>query len=887
MIHTSDIPAITQMIVGHGTPVSVFLSSNPQKKQELSRLYKGNTNVLIADFALNGANVTQLLEQYDFIITSETVSGKTSGIRNLRFDFINNRDHTIRWLMPASVSQPLHLKLYNSRTLIGKCYALLTKLFFKVRLRRVLTNGRLVVLSKKTTHVENVISKNGVQDYAIYTGIPGENRKCIVVGETTSQCGEDFLFFKIPLSDKAVKAVENERKTIKKLGKVAFEAFSHPWLMNEKDKSIAISEMVTTKEIKLNQIDSQHGEALKELYNIGTEKQILSECKFHQEIAENFKKMELILPKNNGLNWSAIDKMVARMKELFGEMDPSATVISGTAHGDFTPWNMKATPDNLMIYDWELSNDHTPLLYDLFHFVIQTGILVKRQSSTEIINALDAALMNAEVNTIVNKYQLDVSLHFRLYLLKVTTDYLLNYARQHYVVPQAHWLVETFEKLLKNIKNESENQREQFTDKLFKWLSPQPYVLLKFLGRGSVEVGEFSDIDLLVSKYVIRDIIKGIKSDDSVKKVKIHKKSYMVFVNIFFKDGSFLELDLIHELKRKHVVFLDAKAIIEKGQRNAQGIKLPRLADQFEYIYLFYLLNSASVSDKHAKAWQLLDRAGKEEIMSSLNKKYDLFFNTSDELLHYDQIRHKKVLNYLRTLNHAPRLVLNGGKYIFDTVRDLLFRRGEIITFSGVDGAGKSTVLLKFRDVVESKYRKSVKVLRHRPSVLPILSAMKYGKKGAEQKSVSRLPRSGNNRNPISSIFRFLYYYTDYIIGQWIIYFNYTLRGITVIYDRYYFDFMVDPIRSNIRMPGIISSLGFGLIKKPTLNIFLYADPKIILSRKKELPEEEIKKLTTGYRSLFDTLQRKQRLQYLSIENNDLSCTLQTIEKQYVKNIAA
>ena len=95
-----------------------------------------------------------------------------------------------------------------------------------------------------------------------------------------------------------------------------------------------------------------------------------------------------------------------------------------------------------------------------------------------------------------------------------------------------------------------------------------------------------------------------------------------------------------------------------------------------------------------------------------------------------------------------------------------------IITFTGVDGAGKTTILREITRKIEEDYLISVKELRHRPSVLPILSAIKYGKEKASNKTMEVLPRSGTNKSTISSLLRFFYYLLDYIFGQWIIYFK-------------------------------------------------------------------------------------------------------------------
>ena len=58
---------------------------------------------------------------------------------------------------------------------------------------------------------------------------------------------------------------------------------------------------------------------------------------------------------------------------------------------------------------------------------------------------------------------------------------------------------------------------------------------------------------------------------------------------------------------------------------------------------------------------------------------------------------------------------------------------GKITGIVGPDGAGKTTILTKVKELIEDKYKKEVVVLRHRPSILPILSAIKHGKKEAEK----------------------------------------------------------------------------------------------------------------------------------------------------------
>jgi len=169
--------------------------------------------------------------------------------------------------------------------------------------------------------------------------------------------------------------------------------------------------------------------------------------------------------------------------------------------------------------------------------------------------------------------------------------------------------------------------------------------------------------------------------------------------------------------------------------------------------------------------------------------------------------------------------------------------------------------------------------------MLPILSAIKYGKQKASEKSMEVLPRTGTNKSKISSYIRFSYYLIDYILGQWLIYFKYTRKNIIVIYDRYYFDFINDSRRSNIDLNKNFVKFFYHLILKPDLNIFLYASPKVILSRKKELDVETIKMLTNDYLSLFDEYSKNKKQIYKSIENINITETLNEVEKLFKKII--
>lgn len=229
--------------------------------------------------------------------------------------------------------------------------------------------------------------------------------------------------------------------------------------------------------------------------------------------------------------------------------------------------------------------------------------------------------------------------------------------------------------------------------------------------------------------------------------------------------------------------------------------------------------------------------------------------------------------------NRGLKGLKNRLEYWLDTVSRVRQSKGEIITISGVDGAGKSTIIENLAHMLDKKFRRRIIILRHRPSLLPILSVWSKGKKKAHEAVMSRLPRTGRNNNSISSIIRFSYYYIDYLIGQWFVYIKYLLRGYTVIYDRYYFDFINDGKRSNLSIPKWLTRFGYRFLLKPKYNFFLYAAPEIILKRKQELDRETILTLTQDYLTLFREFDKKRREIYLPIENLNIENTLNIIQK--------
>lgn len=419
--------------------------------------------------------------------------------------------------------------------------------------------------------------------------------------------------------------------------------------------------------------------------------------------------------------------------------------------------------------------------------------------------------------------------------------------------------------------------RTSFILELQLQLNTTMYAVLKNTNESLINLPKSSDIDIAIVKGDIPNVIKFVKNHLSVLYVISKRKTFMHTIEIHLKDSSFLSIDMIFDFIRKGHRYLSIQKIL-KNRIFSNGMYVPHVLDDIEYTQQFYTLNNSDIPVKYKDLYadKLIELDLLNAYFNFFKKNYNLKFNDFESSFIYTKKKKKALKNRSTPIIERFKLTIN---YIKDLITDITENKGFIITFSGVDGAGKTTIINDVKKTIETIYRKKVILLRHRPGILPIISSLKHGgsSKKAEAAAGNRLPRQGKNNSIISSIIRFTYYYIDYLIGQLYIYCRYVLRGKVVIYDRYYYDFINDSKRSNIKLDrNIIKSL-FRFILRPNYNFYLFNTAKVILKRKKELSADDINELNLKYQILFDQLQQNNNAEYTKIKNDDRNETVKLI----------
>lgn len=796
-----------------------------------------------------------IFTQLNILNESHSKAGKP-----VAFLVINNVDGTPRWICNAESKKPLFLNFYMVSSWRSWVFSTLIKLVFFLQIQKWVFTVEHAEL-KKTEDQHQPVVDFFAANWAIFTGTVGPNNKILIVEEKN----ETIFFYKVAHTPKSLQLIDNEVKTINTLNNLGIKSFTYPEAKKVNALTVQLQD-ISALGNRENEFTSMHQNALQELYQKTHKVEPLSSVSSWTDSLSKLSDLEnttdIRIPKG----------LVRKLRWLASTLT-SKTIETTLCHADFTPWNMYAGNTKLAIYDWELAQENMPLGFDAFHYVIQKGILVDRKPWTAIRTEMEAHISPAQYTIWKNSNQFET--YLKWYLFINTVNYLTIYAEQTEWHAQISWLISTWNEAISETLQVNKEPRSLIVIDVFDFLHPKNYAAIKFPNTRPEELSAYSDIDLCVQKQDVSGVVSYLKKHPLTHHVQVEKRSHMLSVQLFLFDASVLSIDLIWSLTRKSYVMLDAKEVLKNSIESTFGIKHMCAMDTARYIALFYGLNNANIPPKY-QVYDLVMANGTSNFDQLLYQSYMMPKEKKQEMISF--LRQTPNNSWVNRAIHAIG-------YAFDTIKFALFSRGLTITFSGVDGAGKSTIIENVRHEIEKKLRKKVIVLRHRPSLLPILSAITKGKAQAEKDAASTLPRQGSNKSSISSALRFGYYYFDYLVGQFYVYLKYVRRGYVVLYDRYYFDFINDSKRSNIELPKALIKAAYFFVLEPDLNFFLFADPVVILKRKQELDPPTITRLTNAYLELFEDLNAREA-RYFSIENVALKDTMKIIMNKTLAKVA-
>jgi thymidylate kinase len=183
-------------------------------------------------------------------------------------------------------------------------------------------------------------------------------------------------------------------------------------------------------------------------------------------------------------------------------------------------------------------------------------------------------------------------------------------------------------------------------------------------------------------------------------------------------------------------------------------------------------------------------------------------------------------------------------------VRRCLQPTGLFLVVLGPDGAGKSTLVGQISQACGACFRRQ-RIFHWRPMVI-----LPQKETGAQVTSPHAKPPHGK----LGSVAALFLIFLDYWLGYLLVLRPFLTRSGLILFDRYFPDLLVDPLRYRYGGPMWLPKFLSRFVPLPDLLLVLL-DPQseVILSRKREVALEELRRQQASYR-LFAEQNEKARL---------------------------
>lgn len=349
---------------------------------------------------------------------------------------------------------------------------------------------------------------------------------------------------------------------------------------------------------------------------------------------------------------------------------------------------------------------------------------------------------------------------------------------------------------------------------------------------------EGSDLDILVHKideakfmHLLDTFIKTNKlhlvsviTDKQCPKYCISKANWGIQMDVFKGSVHFGEKELI------------PSSILFNNTFDYQGVQVLKPNVGAILAFLKELLNNKTCSKKYIV--ELQNQFSNQDIDPQLLSLYKPQFHKylNQHLNHLDDNQLSKLYVIAKKSFHRSKMA---G---FNNKLNRLFKQpGYTIAFLGTDGSGKSTIIENIKPALNYAFHNAVYYEHMRPNRFPSIARL-MGNKEEFTGPVSN-PHGSTASGFFGSLLRLSYYMLDYTFGFYLkVWPKKAIRSCVWIFDRYYYDYLIDPKRGRIKLPHWILKFGHFIIPEPDIILCLGADADTINKRKPELPLEEVER---------------------------------------------
>lgn len=227
-------------------------------------------------------------------------------------------------------------------------------------------------------YLKQVIGR-GDACFAFSLGTPGPHRKPVI--QVLTPRGETLAYVKVGWNDATNALVQNEASILRQLASTSLTSFAIPRLLHAGWWNRCYLCVLSSPNVEVESAPKEMGplylKIIVELASSHIRSIPLKETSFWKDLSQRRDKV------SNSYYEHVLGQGMRVVEERLNEV----SLPFHFCHGDFAPWNAKRVNGNLFLFDWEYAQREAPAGWDLFHFLIQTQSLLKKEVPGQIVTS--------------------------------------------------------------------------------------------------------------------------------------------------------------------------------------------------------------------------------------------------------------------------------------------------------------------------------------------------------------------------------------------------------------------------------------------------------------------------------------------------------------------
>lgn len=392
--------------------------------------------------------------------------------------------------------------------------------------------------------------------------------------------------------------------------------------------------------------------------------------------------------------------------------------------------------------------------------------------------------------------------------------------------------------------------------------------------EGLPEENESKDVDLIIEpgsyKKASKILLQVFKEMKVPRYYVVKYERVRCWLGIDLDDNFSIHIDLIEGYLNKGFEIFKFNQLYENTEKYKDYVVLNKPYD-IAMLLLYKVIASKQLKERYVEKISKIYSESKEQTDDII--KYAMGEKLGSTIISYlENGQYDKIVKMAKQISKTTKRKAFFRRPFFTMWHiikfwcEKLYRIGwcpkkyrKMIAVEAPDGTGKTTFIDGLTVTLAELFNTDIEkmhVYHFRPTVLPNLGAVGEKAGVMEQDKDFTNPHRNKPANPISSFVRMVYYWIDYLIGGFVCIRKDVQFDKFTIFDRYIYDFIVDPVRSRIGLPRWIRVMFSKLVYKPKFVFVMMADTDVIYKRKQELTKEEITRQLVEFKRLADSGKR-------------------------------